>query len=33
MTYGYQRTSPAWHALLSDGRVTWTRLAPRLAVS
>lgn len=24
MTYGYQRTGPAWHALLTDGRVTWT---------
>jgi len=33
MTYDYQRTSLAWHALLSDRGVTWTRLAPRLAVS
>jgi hypothetical protein len=24
MTYGYQRTGPAWHALPTDGRVTWT---------
>jgi hypothetical protein len=33
MTYGYQRTGLTWHALLSDGRVTWTRSAPQLAVS
>jgi hypothetical protein len=33
MTYGYQRTGQAWHALLSDGRVAWTRSAPRLAAS
>ena len=33
MTYGYQRTGPAWHALLIDGRVTWTRSTARLAAS
>lgn len=33
MTYGYQRTGRAWYALLSNGHVTWTRSAPRLAVS
>ena len=33
MTYGYQRTGPAWHALLTDGRVTWIRPAARLAAS
>ena len=33
MTYGYQRTGPAWHALLTDGRVMWTRAAARLAAS
>ena len=33
MTYGYQRTGQAWHALLIDGGVTWTRSAARLAAS
>jgi hypothetical protein len=33
MTYGYQRTGLAWHALLIDGRATWTRSALDLAVS
>ena len=33
MTYGYQRTGQAWHALVSDGHVTWTRPAPHLAAS
>jgi hypothetical protein len=33
MTYGYQRTGQAWHALISEGHVTWTRSAPRLAAS
>ena len=33
MTYGYQRTGPAWHALLSGGRVTWSRSAAPLAAS
>jgi hypothetical protein len=33
MTFGYQRTGRAWHALLRDGRVTWTRSAAQLAVS
>jgi hypothetical protein len=25
MTYGHQRTGCSWHALISDGHVTWTR--------
>lgn len=33
MTYGYQRTGQAWHALLIDGRVRWTRSTPQLASS
>jgi hypothetical protein len=33
MTYGYQSAGPAWHALLSDGRVTWTRSLPQMAGS
>ena len=33
MTYGYQRTGVAWHALLIGGRVTWTRSAAPLAAS
>ena len=33
LTYGYQRTGQAWHALLIDGRVAWTRSPARLAAS
>ena len=33
MTYGYQPTGLAWHALLIDGRATWTRSALELTVS
>jgi hypothetical protein len=33
MTYGYQRTGQAWHALISDGHLTWTRPASHLAAS
>jgi len=33
MTYGYVRTGLAWHALLIDGCVTWTRSTARLAAS
>ncbi len=33
MTYGYQRTGQAWHALLTGGQITWTRPTARLAAS
>ena len=33
MTYGYQRIGLAWHGLLIDGRVTWTRSTARPAAS
>jgi hypothetical protein len=33
MTYGYHRIGLAWHAVVTDGRVAWTRSAPRLTAS
>lgn len=33
MTYGYQRTGRAWHAVRTGARITWTRSAHRLAAS
>jgi hypothetical protein len=33
MTYGYQRTGLAWHALLADGRVAWSQQPAQLAAS
>lgn len=32
MTFGYQRTGHTWHALLTNGRVSWTRSTPLQAV-